>query len=206
MLVDHHQFLAGDRHAAYVFCTTAQQWARRYVDDPNILDSIVQQALLDMTDRLRAGENPEPDRLVFWICTCTNNVVRRELRRIRRSSSVAFESQLHGSDPINMSHVLRIKEELDQVERALAKLDAQALALFRDRLRGDSYRELAATYEVSEGAARQSVSRTRKRLTNELDPTARVFFNAALRGLLRQCQPLQETKIDTDTDTDSSIS
>lgn len=197
MLVDHHQFLAGDRHAVHVFRTTAQQWARRYVDDPNILGSIVQQALLDMTDRLRAGESPEPDRLVFWICTCTNNVVRRERRRIRRCSSVAFESQLHGNAPIDMSHVLRVKEELEQVELALAKLEAHAFALLKDRLRGDSYRELAATHEVSEGAARRSVSRTRKRLA-DLHPTTRAVFEAAARQFVRHHQI-------SDRDTDSSI-
>lgn len=198
MLLHHRKFLAGDRHAVYVFRTTAQQWARRYVDDPNILDSIVQQALLDMTYRLRTGENPEPDRIVFWICSCTNNVVRRELRRIRRCSSVAFESQLHGSDPIDMSHVLRIKEDLEQVERALAKLEAHAFALFWDRLRGNSYRELAATHEVSEGAARQSVARIRKQLA-DLHPTTRLVFQTAARQFLRHHQL-------SDSDTDSSIS
>jgi RNA polymerase sigma factor (sigma-70 family) len=176
MLLDHRRFLAGDPTMASLFRQAACQWARRFFDDPVKIDSIVQAALLEMLSRLRAGQEPHSDRIVFWIRGCTNNVVRRELTRMRKEDFIGYESHLHGRAPTDMSQTLRLRREIEDVERGLDACDDQARRIFEERVRGAAYREIAATQQVSEEAARASVSKIRKRLLRGLTKRDKVEY------------------------------
>jgi DNA-directed RNA polymerase specialized sigma24 family protein len=189
MLLDHRRFLAGDPTMASRFRQAARQWTRRYFDDPDKIDSIVQAALLEMLGRLRAGEEPEPDRIAFWIRGCTNNVVRRELTRMRNADFIGYESHLHGRAPVDMSQTLRLRREIEHVERGLDDCEDQARRIFEERVRGAAYREIAATQAVSEEAARASVSKLRKRLLRGLSKRDKVEYlklEAKRAGLVDQ--------------------
>lgn len=153
-----------DSATAGLFRQAARQWARRFFDDPAKIDSVVQAALVEMLDKLHAGDEPPPDRLLFWIRACTNNAVRRELTRMRHEDFVGYESQLHGRAADDISQTLRLRRELADIERDLDTFEDKARQIFAQRVRGAAYREIAATQQTSEQAARKSVSQIRKRL------------------------------------------
>ena len=163
-MLDHRRFLAGDPITAGLFRQAACRWARRFFEDPVKVDSVAQAALLEMLDKLRAGAEPERDRLVFWIRGCTNNAVRRELTRMRNEDFVGYESQLHGRASGDISQILRLRQQIEDVEQTLDACDDKARQVFAERVRGAAYREIAATQQISEEAARQTVSQLRKRL------------------------------------------
>lgn len=125
---------------------------------------MVQAALLEMLERLRAGEEPATDRILYWIFGCTNNAVRRELTRMRHHDAVSFESHVHGHAAVDISEALRQREDLEHIEHDLDACTERAREIFDARLRGLSYREIAATQQVSEETARKTVSDLRKRL------------------------------------------
>lgn len=166
MKFDHHSFLAGNRFTASLFHQAASQWVRKFFDDPVQIESVVHEALLEITDRLRAGEEPEPDRLVQWICNCTNNAVRRERTRVRNTDHVGYESRLHGR-AANMSQTLRKREELELIEQCLDTCDERARKIIQARVYGDEYREIAMMCKMTEVATRKAISNMRKRLRQD---------------------------------------
>ncbi|PRP95034.1 hypothetical protein ENSA5_40320 [Enhygromyxa salina] len=168
MLLDHRKFLAGDPRAGRLFLKTTRRWVQRFFANTAQIDSVVQAAITEMLDRLRAGEDPEADRTLQWIRACANNAVRRELTRTRNATSEMFESHLHGQASVDMSRTLRLREELEGVEDLLEGCDPRARQILQDRVRGVAYREIARNYELGEGAARESVARLRRRLAGEL--------------------------------------
>jgi RNA polymerase sigma factor (sigma-70 family) len=168
MPLDHRRFLAGDPFTASLYRQASRQWARRYFDDPARIESVVQAALLEMLERLHGGEEPDPERIIYWIFKCTHNAVRRQQTRMRRTDAVPFESKQHGQSPIDMSQTLQDRRYLDMLKRALhAQIDKARRQIFEARMYGESYREIATTQDVTEVNARKSVSQVRKVLRNE---------------------------------------
>jgi RNA polymerase sigma factor (sigma-70 family) len=168
-MLDHRNFLANEPATVHFFVHAARRWARKFFGDPAKVDSVVQAALLEMTRRLRAGEEPPPERLGYWIYGCTNNAVRRELTRMRRDVFTSFESSVHGQLPVDISQAFRLQQELEEIERLLEQhTEARVREMLVDHVRGVSYRELAKLHELGEGAARESVCRVRKRLRGAL--------------------------------------
>lgn len=168
-MLDHLEFLANEPAAVRFFVHASRRWARKFFGDPVEIDSVVQAALLEITCRLRAGEEPPPERLVYWIYGCTNNAVRRKLTRIRRERFISFESSVHGQLPVDISQTIRLQQELEEIERSLEQhTDARVREMLVGHVRGLSYRELAKLHELSEGAARETVCRVRQRLRGAL--------------------------------------
>lgn len=191
MSLDHQRFLTGDPLTAMLFREAARQWARRYFDDAARIDSVVQDALLEMLERLRAGEQPAHDRLAYWIYQCTHNAVRREQTRMRHSDAVPYESNVHGPAPLDMSEAMQLRMELQLFERALyALVDKTRRQIFEARVYGETYREIAAAHGVSETNARKSVSQVRKFLRGETDARdKREYLERLMRRFGRARQP-----------------
>lgn len=161
MSLDPRRYLDNDPRTVHIFGHIARRWARRHFDDPDQIESIVQTAQLEMTLRLRAGEQPAPERLAYWIGTCTRNVMRREWTRSRHATIVAFESELHGNADVDMSLALRLQSEIEDLEQTLDHADDRSLRILEGRVRGFTYREIATTNQMTEAAARKSMDRLR---------------------------------------------
>jgi DNA-directed RNA polymerase specialized sigma24 family protein len=162
MSLDPRRYLDNDPRTVHIFGHIARQWARRHFDDPDQLESIVQTTHLEMMLRLRAGERPAPKRLAYWIGTCTRNVMRREWTRMRHTTFVAFESDLHGDADVDMSLALRLQSEIEELEHTLDHADDRSRRILEGRVRGFTYREIATMNLMSEAAARKSMDRLRE--------------------------------------------
>lgn len=194
MLLDHRRFLAGDPLTVRLFYSASRQWVRRYFNNPAVIASVIQQALLEMTTRLRGGEEPEPERLVYWIYACTNNAVRRQQTRQRRHEADAYQSGIHGHATIDIGLAAELRQELEHLERTLERSGDKARKLIEGRVRGMTYRELAKQCDMREGTARQSVCRLREQLVGELsarDKADYLMRQARIAGL--ESPPSDET-------------
>jgi DNA-directed RNA polymerase specialized sigma24 family protein len=112
--------------------------------------------------------------------------VLRGSRQGRNEDFVGYESHLHGRAPTDMSQTLRLRQEIEDVERNLDTCDDKARQVFAERVRGAAYREIAATQQISEEAARKSVSQLRKRLLRGMtkrDAIERLMRQAKRAGL-----------------------
>jgi RNA polymerase sigma factor (sigma-70 family) len=167
-MLDHQKLLAGDLSTTVLFLRVARQWARKFFRKRSQLDAVTQAAMLEMLDKLKAGDIPEPDRTLSWALTCANNAVRRELTRVRNHRTIVYESHQHSPNAAGASEWLRARDDLQRVNALLEDCDLDARRLLEAITRGHTYREIADEWGLGVGAARASVARLRKRLRAQL--------------------------------------
>lgn len=167
MSLDHRQFRAGDPHTVRRYLRAATTWARRFLDDPDRIESVVQTTMTEILSKLDGDQLPPPERATYWIYGCTHNAVRRELTRMRQAEHDAYDSHVHSHDPLDMSHVLRLREQIERVEAALDDCELHVREILIQRVRGESYREIAKIQGMTEAATRQAVRQLRMRLIGD---------------------------------------
>ncbi|PRP93144.1 RNA polymerase sigma factor [Enhygromyxa salina] len=121
-------------------------------------------ALMELLDKLARGE--QPSRPLYRALNAANNVVRRELTRLRRVV-VSFDSQLH-SHTATPDASLGAREELERIDTLLEEVDEVPRQILAAAARGHTHVEIAAEFGISPGAARASLSRLRAQLRGEL--------------------------------------
>ncbi|KIG19386.1 hypothetical protein DB30_02667 [Enhygromyxa salina] len=168
-MLDHQKLLDGDPSATSQFVMVARQWARRFFRKRSQLDGVIQSAMIEMLAKLRAGNIPEPERMFFWVLSCTNNAVRRELTRVRNNRVVGCESARHCLSAAGPSERVRARDELQRVDALLEVCDASARRIIEARAYGYTYREIADELNLGPAAVRASVSRLRKKLVAQLE-------------------------------------
>jgi RNA polymerase sigma factor (sigma-70 family) len=176
MELDYRKFLAGDPKAVQAFVQVTRDWVRKRISNPVQVDSVVQAAIVEMLTKLRAGNEPEPGKTLRWIQTCANNAVRRELTRMRKAAVEAYESHAHGPGPVDMSRVYKVRRELEGIKALLEGCNQQAREILEDRVRGLSYKHIAKLHQLSEEAARKSVTRLRRQLIGEFTTRDKVEY------------------------------
>lgn len=176
MDLDHRKFLAGDAKTVNMFIQATRDWVGKKFTNRARIESVVQAAIVEMLIKLQAGNVPKPGHTLRWIQTCANNAVRRERTRIEKAAAEVYESHMHGPGPVDMSHVYKLRRDLELIERLLDGCSPRAREIFAERIRGLTYKHIAQLHELSEEAARESVSRLRRQLIGEFTARDKVEY------------------------------
>jgi RNA polymerase sigma factor (sigma-70 family) len=165
--LDHRKLLAGDPLTTQAFLKYIRSHVRRYFHRRSQIHDVSQAAMLDILARLRAGEEPEPDRVHYWVLNCANNAVKRELTRLRHRA-VSYESRLHSSPQPSPSAVLGAREKIERIDRLLADCGEVGRKALEATVQGHNHREIAEQLDMGPGAVRMTISRVRAVLSERL--------------------------------------
>lgn len=170
MTLDYRKLLAGDPVTTRGFARVVRACVRRRFKfgTTSQIDAVVQDTWVELLAKLEAGNVPDPDRVEAWIALCASNASRREQTRIRNREAVPYESQTHTTAQVPLSERFRQREDLGHIESQLQGMSAEVLQMFVMRLQGHSYAEIAKAVDTRPGAARTSMSRLRRQLTQLL--------------------------------------
>jgi RNA polymerase sigma factor (sigma-70 family) len=140
-------------------------FVRAYIRDPNLVEDVVQNTLVELLGKLARGDRPQTPH--YWILTAASNAVRREYTRLRRSPEM-FRSQLHPQKASGLSTQHRAGAELRRVRELLAhKPQWQQQALMAIVV-GRESKQVAEEFGMSPGALRTAVSRLRHDIREQL--------------------------------------
>lgn len=165
--LDPRKLLEGDPRTAEAFLKYIRSHVRRYFRRGSQIHDVSQAAMLDVIARLEAGEEPEPDRLHYWVLNCAKNAVRRELTRLRHRA-VSYESRLHCHPQASASAVLGAREEIERIDRLLTDCSEVGRKALAARLQGHTHREIAKQLDMESGAVRMTLTRLRATLSRRL--------------------------------------
>ncbi|MFO7565023.1 MAG: sigma-70 family RNA polymerase sigma factor [Enhygromyxa sp.] len=174
--------------------------------DPALCEDVVQETFLvalerealadDGLDRLGRLARFDPERGSFggWLCGLARNVIRRQLRAVRRGHELGelweridatLVQTFSNLDKAPLGDELLAREETrDLVQMTIANLpDDYRDALERKYVRGESLRELAAAHECSESAAKSMLARARRAFKEAFAALAQSFGEEELRDV-----------------------
>ncbi len=160
--------------------------------DPILCEDVVQETFLIALER-EAGPAPgltrfDPERgsLSGWLCGLARNVIRTQLRAVRRGHELRETWERIDATLVQVfqnldqaplgDEVLAREETRDLVQMTIANLpDDYRDALERKYLRGESLRELAAAHACSESAAKSLLARARRAFKDAFAALAGAF-------------------------------
>ena len=155
----------GDKRAVDAFLRVIRGRIRRFFKKPSQIADVAGAVLIDLLERLGKGEVPENPR--YWALNVTNNVVRRELTRIKKRFQ-AYQSQIHGNDGTDHDATLATELEFRKVEKLITELDETSAQVLTAAAQGFTYREIAEELDSTTGSVRMTLSRARASLKSQL--------------------------------------
>ena len=175
MTIDRERLLAGDLATTFRCTTLIERWIRRTFHKSSQVAGLIQTTMIEIFTKLQDPERiqPEPERMDFFVLGCANNVVRRELTRLKHVPVEAFDSRQYARAAPNPSSVLDHRRELEQVDHALKARGERAQQVLLSRMSGASYEEICAELGGDPDATRSLVARERRKLESWLDAEAR---------------------------------
>ncbi|PRQ09009.1 RNA polymerase sigma factor [Enhygromyxa salina] len=157
----------------------------RVARDPAVCEDVVQDTFLRALER---GEDFDPARGSFggWLCGLSRNLIRAQLRTSARSRELSETWERVDATLVQIfqsldraplgDEVLAREETRDLVQMTIANLpDDYRDALERKYLRGESIRELAASFACSEAAAKSMLARARRAFRDAFAALATAF-------------------------------
>jgi RNA polymerase sigma-70 factor (ECF subfamily) len=165
--------------------------AVRRVGDRHLAEDVTQAVFVVLAQRARSVRDDAP--LSAWILStvryCAANALKMEARRQRHERAAAEESRHSGACSSNPTDVLlwqEVAQQLDDAVLSLPAADRSAVLLRYFESRGLA--DIAASLNVTEGAAKQRLSRALEKLRNKLSRRAGsllgVSDSAAMAALL----------------------
>ena len=167
--------------------------------DAVLCEDVVQETFLIALERDaapgdRVGFDPERGSLGGWLCGLSRNVIRRQLREVRRGHELsetweridaALVRSLQSIDAAPLGdEVLAREQTRDLVRMTIANLpDDYRDALERKYLRGESLRELAVAHACSESAAKSMLARARRAFKEAFATLVQSFGEEELRDV-----------------------
>lgn len=149
--------------------------------DAVLCEDVVQETFLIALERSAASDgdraptrfDPERGSLGGWLCGLSRNVIRRQLRDVRRGHALSQTWERIDATLVQIfqnldttplgDELLEREETRDLVRMTIANLpDDYRDALERKYVRGESLRELAVAHSCSESAAKSMLARARR--------------------------------------------
>jgi RNA polymerase sigma-70 factor (ECF subfamily) len=149
-------------------------WLTRYFQRRVRNSAEVEDMVQDVFARMVARDSAEPvEHLGGYISKTAASVLADRARR--RSSHgaglhVAFDSELHGEEPIDPERILGGRQDLHTATAALLSLPERTRTVFiLRRLEGKKFREIAAHLNISVSAVEKHMLRAIQHLTQEME-------------------------------------
>lgn len=178
--LDPEKLRTGDAATVAAYRAVLSKHIRRFFFKPSLVDDTAGAALVEIFEKLERGEKPKHP--FYWALNAANNAVRRELTRMK-NKVIAYESRLHTVPVADQSAVIEARDELARLDELLAEVDDVSQQVLVGVVQGHSHEEIANDMGIKPGTSRQSLSRVRTRLKDQL--SARERFDR-LRRLSRQ--------------------
>ncbi len=161
--------------------------------DPVLCEDVVSETFLSAVELRDAAVDYDPARgsLRTWLCQRSRNLIRKHRRALRRAHALAHEqaweridssllARFQDLDQAPLSDEILVREQTRElVTMTVANLpDDYRDALERKYLQGQSTRELAAQFELSEAAAKSLLARARRAFRDAFTTLAEAFSAA----------------------------
>ncbi|MCA9683017.1 MAG: RNA polymerase sigma factor [Myxococcales bacterium] len=153
--------------------------------DPSLCEDVVAETFLVAFEQTAAFD-PSRGSLRTWLCQLSRNVIRRHRRALARGHELAATWERIDATLMQVfqnleaaplgDEVLAREETRDLVQMTIANLpDDYRDALERKYLRGQSMRELAERFELSEAATKSMLARARRAFREAFTTLAEAF-------------------------------